>query len=56
MKLADIKNTKLKEKYNRKEEVLINEKIISTDLFHIKPICVNENDQTLNFSNKILFQ
>ena len=56
VKLADIKNTKLKEKYNRKEEDLINEKIISTDLFHIKPICVNENDQTLNFSNKILFQ
>ena len=55
--LANIKNTKLKEKYNRKEkEVLINEKIISTDLFHIKPICVNENDEILNFSNKILFQ
>lgn len=57
VKLADIKNTKLKEKYNRKEEeVLINEKIISTDLFHIKPICVNENDEILNFNNKILFQ
>ena len=55
--LANIKNTKLKEKYNRKEkEILINEKIISTDLFHIKPICVNENDEILNFSNKILFQ
>lgn len=55
--LANIKNTKLKEKYNRKEkEILINEKIISTDLFHIKPICVNEDDEILNFSNKILFQ
>ncbi|MBF1213418.1 MAG: hypothetical protein HXM17_00765 [Fusobacterium periodonticum] len=55
--LANIKNTKLKEKYNRKEkEILINEKIISTDLFHIKPICVNENDEILNLSNKILFQ
>ena len=57
VRLANIKNTKLKEKYNRKEkEVFINEKIISTDLFHIKPICVNENDEILNFSNKILFQ
>ena len=55
--LANIKNTKLKEKYNRKEkEILINEKIISTDLFHIKPICANENDEILNLSNKILFQ
>lgn len=56
--LDNIKNTKLKEKYNnrREKEVLINENIISTDLFHIKPICLNENDETLNFSNKILFQ
>ena len=55
--LENIKNTDLKEKYKEeKKEILISEKIISTDLFHIKPICINENDKILNFDNKILFQ
>ena len=46
-----IKNTDLKEKYKEeKKEILINEKIISTDLFHIKPVCINENDKILNFA------
>lgn len=55
--IENIKNTDLKEKYKKeKKEILINEKIISTDLFEIKPICVNENDKILNFDNKILFQ
>lgn len=55
--LENIKNTDLKEKYKEeKKEILINEKIISTDLFHIKPVCINENDKILNFDNKILFQ
>ena len=55
--IEDIKNTDLKEKYKEeKKEILINEKIISTDLFAIKPICINENDKILNFNNKILFQ